>query len=285
MTAHPPLRLHVPEPSGRPGCATDFSYLQLSGAGGGRVSPGTYLEEVLADVRGSGSGADEDNRNQVGEEGRAHAPARAAARRRRMVAAHLYAASHPWAPPRRPPQMRSTIKAVFPDRDAFTLLRPMLREEDLNRLDTIPYNQMRPEFQKVRPLLQTRGSNRLCCRSASWQGRVGQRLGQSLRTLLAAQPSSALCQPPALAGHGRVHGPAAQQGAPTAGQRPAGVRPRVRAAGRGLLHRTQRGRGAAAGDGVAGHRARGVPEGVRLGAGGVPGGVQGGRRRGRGAAV
>ncbi len=28
-----PLRLHVPEPTGRPGCATDFSYLHLSPAG------------------------------------------------------------------------------------------------------------------------------------------------------------------------------------------------------------------------------------------------------------
>ena len=28
-----PLRLHVPEPTGRPGCHTDFSYLKLSAAG------------------------------------------------------------------------------------------------------------------------------------------------------------------------------------------------------------------------------------------------------------
>jgi 2-oxoisovalerate dehydrogenase E1 component alpha subunit len=33
MSQHEPLRLHVPEPSGRPGCATDFSYLRLSPAG------------------------------------------------------------------------------------------------------------------------------------------------------------------------------------------------------------------------------------------------------------
>ncbi|NML47006.1 3-methyl-2-oxobutanoate dehydrogenase (2-methylpropanoyl-transferring) subunit alpha [Ramlibacter sp. G-1-2-2] len=33
MSSHPPLRLHVPEPSGRPGHATDFSYLWLSEAG------------------------------------------------------------------------------------------------------------------------------------------------------------------------------------------------------------------------------------------------------------
>lgn len=31
--AYEPLRLHVPEPSGRPGCKTDFSYLHLSDAG------------------------------------------------------------------------------------------------------------------------------------------------------------------------------------------------------------------------------------------------------------
>ncbi|RMA59960.1 branched-chain alpha-keto acid dehydrogenase E1 component [Acidovorax sp. 100] len=39
MSAHTALRLHVPEPSGRPGCVTDFSYLQLSGAGIVRKPP------------------------------------------------------------------------------------------------------------------------------------------------------------------------------------------------------------------------------------------------------
>jgi 2-oxoisovalerate dehydrogenase E1 component alpha subunit len=34
-----PLRLHVPEPSGRPGCQTDFSYLHLSPAGNVRRPP------------------------------------------------------------------------------------------------------------------------------------------------------------------------------------------------------------------------------------------------------
>ena len=33
MSQQPALHLHVPEPSGRPGCATDFSYLHLSPAG------------------------------------------------------------------------------------------------------------------------------------------------------------------------------------------------------------------------------------------------------------
>lgn len=39
MTTHQPLRLHVPEPSGRPGCATDFSYLHVSPAGAVRKPP------------------------------------------------------------------------------------------------------------------------------------------------------------------------------------------------------------------------------------------------------
>ncbi len=39
MSAYPPLHLHVPEPPGRPGHATDFSYLQLSPAGTVRRPP------------------------------------------------------------------------------------------------------------------------------------------------------------------------------------------------------------------------------------------------------
>ena len=39
MTHYDPLRLHVPEPTGRPGCATDFSYLHLSPAGATRRPP------------------------------------------------------------------------------------------------------------------------------------------------------------------------------------------------------------------------------------------------------
>jgi 2-oxoisovalerate dehydrogenase E1 component alpha subunit len=39
MTQPQPLRLHVPEPSGRPGCITDFSYLRLSEAGALRRPP------------------------------------------------------------------------------------------------------------------------------------------------------------------------------------------------------------------------------------------------------
>ncbi len=39
MSQSPALRLHVPEPSGRPGCTTDFSYLHVSPAGAVRKPP------------------------------------------------------------------------------------------------------------------------------------------------------------------------------------------------------------------------------------------------------
>ena len=39
MRQQTPLRLHVPEPSGRPGHATDFSYLRLAPAGAVRKPP------------------------------------------------------------------------------------------------------------------------------------------------------------------------------------------------------------------------------------------------------
>ena len=39
MSQNEPLRLHVPEPTGRPGQATDFSYLRLSPAGESAMHP------------------------------------------------------------------------------------------------------------------------------------------------------------------------------------------------------------------------------------------------------
>jgi 2-oxoisovalerate dehydrogenase E1 component alpha subunit len=39
MIPHTALRLHVPEPTGRPGCSTDFSYLSISPAGAVRKPP------------------------------------------------------------------------------------------------------------------------------------------------------------------------------------------------------------------------------------------------------
>ncbi len=45
-----PLRLHVPEPTGRPGCATDFSYLRLSKAGEVRRPPVATLPVDTRDI-------------------------------------------------------------------------------------------------------------------------------------------------------------------------------------------------------------------------------------------
>ena len=39
MSQSKPLTLHVPEPTGRPGCQTDFSYLRLAAAGSARKPP------------------------------------------------------------------------------------------------------------------------------------------------------------------------------------------------------------------------------------------------------
>lgn len=39
MTSHSALKLHVPEPTGRPGCKTDFSFLSISPAGAVRRPP------------------------------------------------------------------------------------------------------------------------------------------------------------------------------------------------------------------------------------------------------
>jgi len=43
-------------------------------------------------------------------------------------------------------QIRSSIKALFPDRDCFTLVRPVNDEDTLAKLDTLSPGQLRPEF-------------------------------------------------------------------------------------------------------------------------------------------
>ncbi|MFO1217201.1 MAG: 3-methyl-2-oxobutanoate dehydrogenase (2-methylpropanoyl-transferring) subunit alpha [Burkholderiaceae bacterium] len=50
MKKHAPLRLHVPEPSGRPGHPTDFSYLRLSPAGAVRKPPVNTSAADTADL-------------------------------------------------------------------------------------------------------------------------------------------------------------------------------------------------------------------------------------------
>jgi len=50
MSTYPPLRLHVPEPTGRPGHDTDFSYLHLSRAGDVRRPPVDSTPADTADL-------------------------------------------------------------------------------------------------------------------------------------------------------------------------------------------------------------------------------------------
>jgi hypothetical protein len=44
--------------------------------------------------------------------------------------------------------IRESIKALFPDRDCFTLVRPVNEEDALAKLDTLPSSQLRPEFKQ-----------------------------------------------------------------------------------------------------------------------------------------
>ncbi|CAJ2678706.1 unnamed protein product [Trifolium pratense] len=45
-------------------------------------------------------------------------------------------------------QIRESIRALFPDRECFTLVRPLNNENDLQRLDQISLDKLRPEFQR-----------------------------------------------------------------------------------------------------------------------------------------
>ena len=44
--------------------------------------------------------------------------------------------------------IRDSIKTLFPDRDCFTLVRPVNEEDALAKLDTLPSTQLRPEFKQ-----------------------------------------------------------------------------------------------------------------------------------------
>lgn len=57
-----------------------------------------------------------------------------------------------WSPtglPHTRAQIRESIKSLFPDRDCFTLVRPVNDEDQLARLDALPQSEMRPEFRHV----------------------------------------------------------------------------------------------------------------------------------------
>ena len=48
-------------------------------------------------------------------------------------------------------QIRESIKALFPHRTCFPLVRPMSDESQLQRLEAVPSSQLRPEFKQVGP--------------------------------------------------------------------------------------------------------------------------------------
>ena len=48
-------------------------------------------------------------------------------------------------------QIRESIKALFPNRTCFPLVRPMSDESQLQRLEAVPPSQLRPEFKQVGP--------------------------------------------------------------------------------------------------------------------------------------
>jgi 2-oxoisovalerate dehydrogenase E1 component alpha subunit len=66
MSQSKPLSLHVPEPTGRPGCKTDFSYLQVSAPGAVRRPPVDVLPSETSDLASSMIRVLDDDGNAVG---------------------------------------------------------------------------------------------------------------------------------------------------------------------------------------------------------------------------
>ena len=60
-------------------------------------------------------------------------------------------------------QIRDSIKALFPDRDCFPLVRPMSDEKALAKLETLDTKEMRPEFQEVCVNFSNQCSAVACC--------------------------------------------------------------------------------------------------------------------------
>ncbi|OJX32448.1 MAG: 3-methyl-2-oxobutanoate dehydrogenase (2-methylpropanoyl-transferring) subunit alpha [Burkholderiales bacterium 68-12] len=96
MTPHTALKLHVPEPTGRPGCKTDFSYLSVSPAGAIRRPPTDTSPADTADLADSLVRVLDDDGQAVG----------------------------PWAPAIHPERLRRGLRAMMKTRifDARMLL-------------------------------------------------------------------------------------------------------------------------------------------------------------------
>jgi 2-oxoisovalerate dehydrogenase E1 component alpha subunit len=67
MSQSQPLSLHVPEPTGRPGCKTDFSYLQITPAGSVGRPPVDVGYHDTAGIASSLIRVLDDDGNAVGE--------------------------------------------------------------------------------------------------------------------------------------------------------------------------------------------------------------------------
>lgn len=129
-----------------------------------QVTPRDYLEIALQPLQGSERAVESKN-----QASRIDGNLRAG--RKRQLATNRRRAGHaPWqrwraanaAPPCAPcppgphaptgltrnvcPQIRESIKSLFPDRDCFTLVRPVNDEDKLAQLDSLPPAEMRPEF-------------------------------------------------------------------------------------------------------------------------------------------
>ena len=88
MTSHSALKLHVPEPTGRPGCKTDFSFLSISPAGAVRRPPPDTPAADTADLATSLVRVLDDNGQAVG----------------------------PWAIPIHPDRLRRGLRAMMKTR-------------------------------------------------------------------------------------------------------------------------------------------------------------------------
>ena len=104
MTEHPALRLHVPEPTGRPGHKTDFSYLSVSPAGSVRRPPTDTPAADTADLATSLVRV-------LGDDGQAVGP---------------------WAPAMHPERMRRGLRAMMKTRIFDTRMLTAQRQKKLS---------------------------------------------------------------------------------------------------------------------------------------------------------
>lgn len=104
MTTHTALKLHVPEPTGRPGDKTDFSFLRLSPAGAVRRPPPDTPAADTADLANCLVRVLDDDGNAVG----------------------------PWAPALRPERLQSGLRAMMKTRIFDTRMLMAQRQKKLS---------------------------------------------------------------------------------------------------------------------------------------------------------